>query len=195
METYYVLKRVGNGRYFHDKTNPWDDYTNKINLAKWFGTEEKAEEFRLRRREPDKWVVEPFKVALGEKDVIKQNAEASQTPANRLEVLESTIKTLFPELGTVGAKLFSSDVMLYKPEQYETILLGVFMQYTVTYLNHRTWKRTVQVEADSISEAWSKVEDGETFIDCELVADKSELIEATREPDWEAHAAVTMGAK
>lgn len=114
MQTYYVLQRVGNGRFFHDKTNPWDNYTAKINLAKWFTTKEQAEEFRLRRGEPDKWTVESFSVALGEAKIIQENAEAATTPVDRLEALECTIKNLFPELGSVGAKLFSSDVLLYK---------------------------------------------------------------------------------
>jgi hypothetical protein len=72
------------------------------------------------------------------------------------------------------------------------------MFYTVTYLNHRTWKRTVRIEADSISAAWKEIMDGNEgeFIDCELVAEKSELVEANKEIDWdESHAAVTMGVK
>ena len=117
MKTYYVLQRVGNGRFFHDKTNPWDNYTDKINIAKWFTTKEQAEEFRSRRGEPDKWTVESFGVALGEAEIIQQNAEASQVPVDRMDVLEDTIKSLFPELGVVGAKLLSSDVLLYKQDE------------------------------------------------------------------------------
>ena len=72
------------------------------------------------------------------------------------------------------------------------------MLYTVTYLHHRTWKRTVRVEADSISGVWKEIMDGNEgeFIDCQMVKENFELVEAEKTIDWdECHAAVTMGVK